>query len=147
MRLAHSTLLRHVGIIIQRISHSKPAARIFQLTYYIGQGIKRLIGCLAWRLPRMTLNERLVKKVLVLFSTKGYMSTSITDILERTGSSKAEVDVNQTTGLIFSGPFGASVLYKPDKSRRNLDMTKNARTNYFQASPLAPTETDRALCT
>jgi len=95
----------------------------------------------------MTLKERLVKKVLALFSTEGYMSTSITDVLVRAGSSKAEVDVNQTTGLIFSGPFGASVLYKPDKSRRNLDMTINARTNYFQASPLAPPEIDRALCT
>jgi AcrR family transcriptional regulator len=36
----------------------------------------------------MTLKERLVKEALVLFSTKGYMSTSITDVMQRAGSSK-----------------------------------------------------------
>jgi len=36
----------------------------------------------------MTLKERLVTEALVLFSTKGYMSTSITDVMERAGSSK-----------------------------------------------------------
>ncbi len=36
----------------------------------------------------MTLKERLVKEALVLFSTKGYMSTSISDVMARAGSSK-----------------------------------------------------------
>jgi len=36
----------------------------------------------------MTLKERLVKEALMLFSTKGYMNTSITAVMERAGSSK-----------------------------------------------------------
>jgi len=189
----------------------------------------------------MTLKERLVKEALVLFSTKGYMSTSITDVLERAGGSKgglynhfkskeelflealstarkiwrernlegiepsqrpllqikkmlenyrdrylpdsetlpggcifvglavelsdqepalaaevnegfvrlrrmlgrlleseqqagglqAGVDVDQATGLIFSGLLGACVLYKSDKSQRNLDMAIGARIDHL----------------
>lgn len=36
----------------------------------------------------MTLKERIIKEALVLFSTKGYMNTSISDILERAQTSK-----------------------------------------------------------
>lgn len=36
----------------------------------------------------MTLKQRLVKEALVLFSTKGYGSTSISDVMERAQSSK-----------------------------------------------------------
>ncbi len=36
----------------------------------------------------MTLKERIIREALVLFSTKGYMNTSITDILERAQTSK-----------------------------------------------------------
>ena len=36
----------------------------------------------------MTLKERIVEEALVLFSTKGYMNTSIMDILERAQTSK-----------------------------------------------------------
>jgi len=36
----------------------------------------------------MTLKERIVKEALILFATKGYMSTSISDIMARADSSK-----------------------------------------------------------
>lgn len=67
----------------------------------------------------MNLKHTIIHESLKLFSLKGFLSTSIGDIMKASGT----VNTHALTEMIFSGTLGASVMYGMDKSSANLDRT------------------------
>ena len=70
----------------------------------------------------MNLKHTITHESLKLFSLKGFLFTSIGDIMKASGT----VNTHALAEMIFSGMLGVSVMYGMDKSSATLDHTINS---------------------